>query len=100
MEGIKIESIIKENENYISTKYGYCYYLINSDNTVLLHSLYIEPQYRRKGYATHLIKLILKEIDEIENFHGEIQIKAEPQENSISKENLISFYERMGLKII
>lgn len=88
------------NEDYISTKYGYCYYLINLDNTVLLHSLYVEPQYRRKGYATHLIKLILKEIEEIGNFHGEIQIKAEPQENSISKEDLISFYKKMGLKIL
>lgn len=91
---------MEDSENYISTKYGYCYYLINLNNTVLLHSLYVEPQYRRKGYATHLIKLILKEIEEIENFHGEIQIKAEPQENSISIENLISFYGRMGLKII
>lgn len=88
------------NENYISTKYGYCYYLINSDSTVLLHSLYVEPQHRRKGYAKHLINLILKEIKEIENFHGEIQIKAEPQENSISKKELISFYKKMGLKVI
>lgn len=96
---INIEELEK-NESYISTKYGYCYYLINSDNTVLLHTLYVEPQYRRKGYATHLIKLILKEIEEIENFHGEIQIKAEPQEDSISIENLISFYKKMGLKII
>lgn len=91
---------IEKNESYISTKYGYCYYLINLDNTVLLHSLYVEPQYRRKGYATHLIQLILNEIKLIENFHGEIQIKAEPQENSISIENLVSFYEKMGLKII
>ena len=88
------------NENYISTKQGYCYYLINSDSTVLLHSLYVEPQCRRKGYATHLIKLILKELKEIENFHGEIQIKAEPQENSISKKDLISFYKKMGLEVI
>ena len=50
-------------------------------------------------FATE-IKLILKEIEEIENFHGEIQIKAEPREDSISKENLISFYKKMGLKII
>lgn len=95
-----MENAMKEKENYISTKYGYCYYLINLDNTILLHSLYIEPQFRRKGYAKHLIKLILKEIEEIENFHGEIQIKAEPQENSISKDALISFYKRMGLKVI
>lgn len=95
-----MENVMKENENYISTKYGYCYYLINLDNTVLLHSLYVEPQHRRKGYAKHLIKLVLKEIEEIEEYHGEIQIKAEPQENSISKEDLIYFYKRMGLKII
>ena len=88
------------NENYISTKYGYCYYLINLDNTVLLHTLYVEPQCRQKGYAKHLIKLILNEIKEIENFHGEVQIKAEPQENSISKKELISFYKKMGLKVI
>ncbi len=87
-------------ENYISTKYGYCYYLINLDNTALVHTLYVEPEYRRKGYATHLIKLILKEIKEIENFQGEVQIKAEPQEDSISKDNLISFYKKMGLKIL
>ena len=91
---------MEDNDKYISTKYGYCYYVINNSDSALIHSLYIEPEYRRKGYATHLIQLILKEIEFIEDFQGEIQIKAEPQENSISKEDLVSFYKRMGLKII
>lgn len=82
------------NNNYISTKYGYCYYLINKDDTVLVHTLYIEPDYRRKGYATHLVKMIINEIRETEKYYGEIQIKAEPQENSISEDDLISFYKK------
>jgi GNAT superfamily N-acetyltransferase len=91
---------MKNNDEYISTRYGYCYYFINSSDIALIHTLYVEPEHRRKGYATHLIKLILNEIEFIEDFHGEIQIKAEPQENSISKEDLISFYKKMGLKVL
>jgi len=91
---------MKNNDEYISTRYGYCYYFINNTGDVLIHTLYVEPEFRRRGYATHLIQLILKEIEFVEDFHGEVQIKAQPQENSISKQDLISFYKRMGLKVI
>lgn len=89
---------MEENENFIQNKYGYCYYAINPDNTALIFNLYIDSIYRRKGHARHLIQLIINEIKNINN--REIQIEADPQENSISKENLISFYEKMGLKVL
>lgn len=89
---------IGENENFIHTKYGYCYYAINIDNTALIFNLYIEPHYRRKGHAKHLIQLVANEIKKTDI--KEIQIEPIPQENSISIENLIYFYEKMGLKII
>jgi GNAT superfamily N-acetyltransferase len=89
---------MEENENFIHNKYGYCYYAINPNNTALIFNLYIDYIYRRKGHAKHLIQLIIREI----NIVGckRIYIKAEPQEDSITLENLISFYKRMGLKII
>lgn len=89
---------MEENENFIQNKYGYCYYQINPDNTALIYNLYIDSQYRRKGHARRLIQLIINEIKIVGC--REIQIKADPQEDSISEKELISFYESMQLKII
>ena len=87
-----------ENENFIHNKYGYCYYCIES-NDAIIFNLYIEPAYRKKSHAKHLIQLVIKEIREI-GYNKEIQIEARPREDSISTEDLITFYEKMGLKIL
>lgn len=87
---------MEENENFIHNKFGYCYYSINPDNTAIIFNLYVEPCYRRKGHAKHLIQLVITEINEVK----EIQIEVYPREDSISRENLISFYKKMGLKIL
>jgi ribosomal protein S18 acetylase RimI-like enzyme len=88
--------VMGENENFIHNKYGYCYYQINSDNTALIYNLYVEKCHRKNGHAKHLIQLVKNEIGD----NRETQIEADPQENSISKDDLISFYRKMGLKII
>lgn len=91
---------MKENENFIHNKYGYCYYEIKQNNVALIYNLYVEQYCRRKGHAKHLIQLVINEINNIIGCNKEIQVKAEPQENSISIEKLIYFYEEMGLKVI
>lgn len=90
---------MEENENFIHNKYGYCYYFIESNDMAIIFNLYVEPAYRKKGHAKNLIQLVIKEIREAV-YNKEIQIEACPREDSIDAENLIAFYERMGLKIL
>ena len=84
--------------NFIHNKYGYCYYAVG-DKTALIYNLYVEPNYRQKGHAENLIRLVIREIRGT-GYYGEIQIEAHPKEDSISLENLVRFYERLGLKVI
>ena len=88
---------IEENENFIHNKYGYCYYYIKPGSAIIFN-LYVEPVYRKRGHAKHLIEMVIREIRE-SGYNKEIQIEACPRENSISEENLISFYKKMGLGI-
>jgi ribosomal protein S18 acetylase RimI-like enzyme len=86
-----------ESENFIHNKYGYCYYSIE-DDTAYIYNLYVVPEYRRNGHAGHLLGLVITEIRS-SGYSGEIQIEAQPREDSIDVENLVAFYKRMGLKI-
>lgn len=52
---------MEENENFIHNKYGYCYYFIESNNAIIFN-LYVEPTYRKRGHAKHLIQLVIREI--------------------------------------
>jgi ribosomal protein S18 acetylase RimI-like enzyme len=88
---------MEENQNFIQNKYGYCYYCI-CDDCSMVYNLYIEKEYRRKGHAKHLIQLVINEIREA-GYDKVIEIEAQPRENSIDTESLIAFYESMGLKI-
>ena len=90
---------MEENENFIHNKYGYCYYSINSNDTAIIFNLYVEPEYRQKGHAKKLIRLVIREIRET-GYNKEIQVEACPREDSISTESLIAFYKSFGLKIL
>ena len=83
-------------ETYISTHYGYCYYDLKNH---LIYNLYVYPDYRNKGYAKRLLQYATNEIRQT-GYAGNIYIQADPRGDSISRNNLISFYERMGLLII
>ena len=90
---------MEDNENFIHNKYGYCYYQICKTDGAIVYNLYVEPEYRRKGHAKHLIQLAINEIRET-GYGKEIFIQAQPRENSINIGNLVAFYKRMGLTII
>ena len=86
-------------ENFIHTNYGYCYYTLDYVNLPVIYGLYINQDCRKKGYATHLLTLVIGEIRE-GGYSGKILIEAKPKENSISVNNLIRFYEQMNLTIL
>ncbi|TCX51946.1 MULTISPECIES: GNAT family N-acetyltransferase [unclassified Dehalobacter] len=90
---------MEENENFIHNKYGYCFYSIEANDTALIYNLYVEPEYRQKGHAKNLIRLAIREI-RATGYNIEIQIEARPREDSISIENLVAFYKKLGLKIL
>lgn len=90
---------MEENENFIHNKYGYCYYSFEANGIATIFNLYVEPEYRQKGHAKNLIQLVISEIKNT-GYNKEIQIEAQPRENSIDIETLVTFYKRMGLKLI
>jgi GNAT superfamily N-acetyltransferase len=87
------------NEDFIHTKYGYCYYEMEPGKKPIIFNLYIHPQYRRHGHAKKLLNHVIKEIRE-SGYAGEIEIEVSPRENSIKKDQLEKFYLNMGLSII
>lgn len=80
--------------------YGHCDYCICFDEDCsMIYNLYIEKDFRRKGHAKGFINEAIEDIRNL-GYKGYIKVVAEPEEESISKENLIKFYEEMGLKVI
>lgn len=85
-----------ENENFIQTKFGYCFYSL--DDCPFIYNLYVCPQYRRCGHSRMLLGLVINEIRK-SGYEGEIRIQAKPREDSISLVDLTRYYKSMGLVI-
>jgi hypothetical protein len=86
-------------EGFIHDQYGYCYYLIDSQNPyACIYNLYTEPKYRRQGYAKVHLQYVIQEIRKY-GHTGEIAIEADPRENSIAVEKLAGFYKDLGLYV-
>lgn len=82
---------------YIQNKFGYCSYGFEKDY-VHIYGLFVYPEYRRSGNARELLTLAISKIRQ-RGYTGKIQIVANPQGNSISKDDLISFYESLDLEV-
>jgi GNAT superfamily N-acetyltransferase len=87
---------LKEDEDFIHNKFGYCYYSLKEH---LIYNLYIRSQYRRCGHSKKLLKYVINEIRKT-GYIGEIKIQAKPEEDSISSDKLIEYYKSMGLEIM
>lgn len=92
----KPQQLCDEDENFIQTKFGYCFYTF--DVPPIIYNLYVHPQYRRCGHSHELLKLVIAEIRK-SGYEGEIRIDAEPKENSIGLADLMKYYKNMGLTI-
>ncbi len=90
---------MEDNQNFIHNKFGYCYYQICETDGALIYNLYVEPEYRQKGHARHLVELVIREI-KATGYTDEIMIQAQPRENSVDVVSLVSFYKRMELTVI
>jgi len=92
----------RKDEHYIQTEYGYCYYRI-WDSTIpgpFVYNLFVNPLFRRKGYAKKLLTMVM---DEIKSLVGdrEIYIESEPfDSDGPSKIKLTQFYKKMGLIVL
>lgn len=71
---------MSESEDFIHTKYGYCFYILNPKP--FIYNLYIHPQYRKLGHSRTLLEFIITEIRKT-GYDGKIQIQAKPREDSI-----------------
>jgi ribosomal protein S18 acetylase RimI-like enzyme len=87
----------EEKENYVETKYGYCFYFFYKGRG-FIYNLYVYPEYRKQGKAKELLQYAIKAIKDT-GYIGDIYIEAKPKENSISFNKLVFFYKSLGLKI-
>lgn len=90
------ETELQEEEDYIQTKYGYCFYTLNP--YPLIYNLYIHPKYRRQGYSKILLALVIEVIRKT-GYGGRISIQANPREDSIGLSDLINYYKSLGLRV-
>ena len=87
-------------KNIISNEYGHCHYCVcKEENCAMIYNLYIEKEHRRKGKAKEFIEKAINKI-RATGYKGDIKIAAEPEDDSISKDDLIIFYKKMGLKVV
>ena len=88
--------------NFIHTPYGYCYYdldkPVSDGGTYLIYGLWVYPEYRKHGHSKRMLQFLIDEIRET-GYSGPIYIKAEPEDNSISVEDLEKYYMKMGLNV-
>lgn len=89
----------RDNCKFILNKYGYCCYCMKPNCDALIFNLYIHKEFRRLGHAREIIKTCITAIRE-SGYEKEIKIEAEPRENSISVEDLVFFYRKMGLAVL
>ena len=92
----KEKQLCEENENFIQTKFGYCFYALCTRTWI--YNLYVHPQYRRCGHSRELLGLVVSEIRK-SGYNGKIYIQAKPRENSISTEDLTNYYKSIGLEV-
>ena len=88
--------------NFIHTPFGYCYYHldkpVSDGGTYLIYGLYVYAEYRRMGHSKRMLRFLIDEIRST-GYDGAIYIKAEPEENSISVDALVQYYQGMGLTV-
>lgn len=90
------------DELFVENAFGYCFYELvceTYDNKPLIYNLYVYPEHRMHGEATHLLRLAISAIRD-SGYAGEIVVEVQPRENSISVEKLSSFYESNGLTCV
>jgi ribosomal protein S18 acetylase RimI-like enzyme len=81
----------------ISTPDGYCNWSFEEDY-VHIFNLFVLPECRRQGKAREVLKLAISKIRD-KGHTGSICIVADPCDDSIDKDRLASFYERIGLDV-
>lgn len=87
----------RQGDNFIHNQAGYCYYSIGEKP--IIFNLYVNPEYRRKGNAKKLLQYVINEIRQT-GYNWTIEIEAIPREDSIPLEDIILFYEKLGLSVI
>ena len=60
--------------------------------------MYVHPEYRRKGIATKLLKLVIDDIKK-SDFEDDICIEVEPEYRNLI-EPLLRLYKRLGLRVL
>ena len=85
--GFEQDSYIDEEENKVDGEYY-----------VHIYNLFVYPEFRRQGKSREILQAAIDAIRET-GHRGTIKIVANPKEDNVSKEKLISFYEDMGLEV-
>lgn len=89
----------EDAENFIHTKYGYCYWAMQPNKIPIIFNLYTEPKFRRKGHAREHLQYIIKEIRNT-GYAGNIEIEGPSFYDGVRSQWIAGFYKSMGLAVI
>lgn len=80
---------------YIDLKYD-----CSDKNKLVLHNLYVDKKYRRKGIAEKIMKKLIENIENFQkiNTFDSVVLYVEPLENSINFSKLMNFYKKFGFR--
>jgi GNAT superfamily N-acetyltransferase len=96
----KLKTRIHEFEQALIPKYPEIkrveLYFDDTNNSIFLSDMYIQPEYRGKGIGTKIMNDIINISDEM---NLPVVLIPEPEENSMSQRQLINFYKKFGFII-
>lgn len=92
------EGSIKAYEhNQSNSVIGFIDYGINlKSGYANIATLHVEPQFRRNGIASKLIRLALEDIKERSSLAATVTLQANPQSPDMTLDQLIAFYAKCG----
>ena len=83
-------------DGIINNKFGYCEYSFEEDYAHI-YNLFVYPEFRKSGNARTILRMAINEIRAVHK--GSIRIVANPKDEFVDKDRLISFYKSMGLDV-
>lgn len=84
-------------DGYIETVFGRCFWSIEIDYAHV-YNLFVNPEYRGKGIARHLLNRAISEIRDC-GYTEPICIVSDPKDEYIDRQRLANFYSSMGFEV-
>ena len=68
----------------------------STPKTIIIDKIVVDPKFRRQGIGTQLINHVKNYVSQNKNLYNRITLFADPLDESVNFDNLISFYKANG----